>query len=402
MKMNRRQFLGHTAAISAVGLNPCLFAGVTDKSEPWKKEMARHRLSSLDVKTVQLKWPRHVGKNSRTGVHGWGPRETVCRIRTDQGASGWGQLLADPRKAEEILARFKGAPISEIFDPAIGILRADARPLDLALHDLAGVILNIPVYEMLGSQGPDATLCYSGMIYFDDLEPQENPAGIEQTLKNCRQDIDYGYRQLKLKIGRGNRWMEKEAGLRRDIEVTRVIAAAFPDIDILVDGNDGFTCEEFIRYLEGIGDVDLFWIEEPFQETREDYEKLRAWLKKNKKNKTLLADGESNPDQAFITELLKDGLLDVNLYDVSWYGFTQWRALMGELKKMGVTASPHAWGTALKTNYIAHLAAGLGNIVTIEGVTCTCEQVDMSRYILREGKLVPPPAPGFGMTLLDV
>ncbi|HOK65394.1 MAG TPA: enolase C-terminal domain-like protein [Anaerohalosphaeraceae bacterium] len=398
MIMNRRQFIGHTAALAAAGLGPRLFADSSENAESWKKTLAGHRLSSLDIQTVQLNWPRLVGKNSRLDVHGRGVRETICRIRTDQGASGWGPFLADPRRAEEILPPFKGMPVSELFDPAVGILRPEARPLDFALHDLAGIILNIPVYRMLGSQGPQANPCYSGMIYFDDLEPPDNPAGIDRVLQNCRQDIDFGYRQLKVKIGRGNRWMEKEAGLRRDIEVTKKIAEAFPGIAILVDGNDGFTCEEFLRYLEGIGDVDLFWIEEPFRETREDYEKLRAWLEKNKK-KTLLADGEANPEHALIMELLRDGLLDVNLYDVCGYGLTQWRALMGQLKKMGALASPHAWGSALKTNYVAHLAAGLGNVVTIEGVTCTSEQVDLGRYELRDGKLVTSSAPGFGMTL---
>lgn len=396
--MNRRQFIGQTAALAAAGLSSRLFADLSQKTESWKKTLAGHRLSSLDIQTVQLNWPRLVGKNSRLDVHGRGLRETICLIRTDQGASGWGPFLADPRRAEEILPQFKGMPLSELFDTAIGILKPEAHPLDFALHDLAGIILNIPVYRMLGSQGPQANPCYSGMIYFDDIEPPENPAGIDRVLQNCRQDIDFGYRQLKVKIGRGNRWMEKEAGLRRDIEVTKKIAEAFPGIDILADGNDGFTCEEFLRYLEGIGDVELFWIEEPFRETRKDYEKLRAWLEKNKK-KTLLADGEANPEHALIMELLQDGLLDVNLYDICGYGFTQWRTLMGQLKTIGALASPHAWGSALKTNYIAHLAAGFGNVVTIEGVTCTSEQVDWGRYELREGKLVTSPAPGFGMTL---
>lgn len=39
------------------------------------------------------------------------------------------------------------------------------------------------------------------MIYFDDLEPAQNPSGIDQILKNCKQDYDFGYRQFKVKIG---------------------------------------------------------------------------------------------------------------------------------------------------------------------------------------------------------
>ena len=56
----------------------------------------------------------------------------------------------------------------------------------------------------------------------------------------------------------------RQAGLQRDIDVTRAIAKQFPDIEILVDGNNGFTVDQFIQYLDGIGDIPLFWIEEPF------------------------------------------------------------------------------------------------------------------------------------------
>ena len=40
-----------------------------------------------------------------------------------------------------------------------------------------------------------------------------------------------------------------------------------------------------------------------------------------------------------------------------------------------------------------------GNVVTVEGVTCHTEDVDMSGYRLRDGKITVPDAPGFGMKL---
>lgn len=397
--MNRRQFIGHTLILSAAGCCPSVLADITsDKNQEWNTILSGHRLDALEVKTVQLNWPRLVGKNSRLDVHGRGLRETVCRIKTDKGISGWGVFLDRAENAANVLSKFKGMPISELFDPAVGIIKPEARPLDFALHDLAGMILNIPVYDMLGSQGPVGNLCYSGMIYFDDLEPSDNPAGIEKVMENCRFDVDYGYRQLKVKIGRGNKWMEKQAGIRRDIEVTRKIAETFPNVDVLVDGNDGFTCDEMIQYLEGIGDTKLFWIEEPFLETRADYTKLRAWLE-NKQKKTLLADGEYNPDETLLMELLKDKLIDVSLQDVCGLGFTAWRKLLPELKKIGATSSPHAWGSRLKTQYTAHLASGLGNVVTIEGVTCSSKDVDFGDYVMKDGKLITSSAPGFGMKL---
>jgi L-alanine-DL-glutamate epimerase-like enolase superfamily enzyme len=319
-------------------------------------------------------------------------------IRTDQGAKGWGAFRGGSNRAKALLEKYKGRAITELFDPAIGVVDDELAQLDFALHDLAGMILGIPVYEMLGAGGPDRTDCYSGMIYFDDLEQAGNAAGIDKVLRNCVQDISLGYRQLKVKIGRGNKWMEPEAGMQRDIEVTRQIAKAFPEIEVLVDGNDGFTPEMFITYLEGVKDVELFWIEEPFVEHYEGLMKLRKWLDVHGK-KTLLADGEAKPDQDLLFELIRKKSLDVHLTDIQGYGFTKWRALMPELKKLKCQSSPHAWGHMMKSVYIAHMSSGMGNVVTIEGVTCKSDQVDFGSNILRNGKLCTSNAPGFGMTL---
>lgn len=86
--------------------------------------------------------------------------------------------------------------------------------------------------------------------------------------------------KFKVKIGRGNRWMSFKEGMQRDIEVTKQIAQVFPDCDILVDGNNGFSVGEFTQYLKGISGVNLFWIEEPFHETVAEYTYLREWLNK--------------------------------------------------------------------------------------------------------------------------
>jgi L-alanine-DL-glutamate epimerase-like enolase superfamily enzyme len=278
-------------------------------------------------------------------------------------------------------------------------LREEFSPYDIALHDLAGVILDKPVYELLGNAGKKSNKCYTGMIYFDDLEPAESPAGIDKVMENCQSDYDRGYRQFKVKIGRGNKWMEAEAGLARDIEITRLIAKTYPDCDVLVDGNNGFEVDQFLRYMRGIGDVKLFWIEEPFQEEREGLLKLKDYLEKHSP-KTLIAEGEAGFDKEFLLELERDGLVDVFIPDICGYGFTKWRKLMAELRNKKILTSPHTWGSLLKSYYTAHLAAGMGNVVTIEGVTCDSGDIDLSGYKLADGMLRVADGAGFGMKLL--
>ena len=364
-----------------------------------EKELSQHTIDSVVFSRVKLNYPRLVGKNAKLDLHGNGPDLDICVIRTDQGAMGWASLRGSKKDAEQLVPQLIGKKVSELFLPKQGTLLGKNIAFDMALHDLAGVILQKPVYEMLGRKEPFITKYYSGMIYFDDLEPKDNPAGIDKILEECRFDHGVGYRQFKLKIGRGHKWMPAAEGLQRDIDVTKAVAASFPDCEILVDGNNGFTSDDFIKYLQGVAGIKLFWIEEPFHETFADYKKLREYVQKEKLD-TLLADGEADPDQQFLKQLFEQKLLDVQLTDIEGLGFTNWRKMMPELIKTGTQASPHAWGSLLKTNYTAHLAGGLGNTVTIEGVTSTSDDMDLTAYSIKNGKLIPPNLPGFGMQLL--
>ena len=398
--MKRRNFIktvsgGTVAAYFAA--NPLV--GFSHGSVSKNSELDYHKIAKVSTKKVRINYPRFVSKNAIKGNHGWGYDESVCELITDQGAKGWGVILwghSEKEVAESII----GKKVSDLFSPKLGLIEPAATYCDIALHDLAGHILNMPVYELMGADKPQTTFCYSGMIYFDDLTPFYNkPAGLDIILKECQFDYDLGYRQFKLKIGRGNKWMPKSSGIKRDIEVTKLVAQAFPDCDILVDGNDGYPVDEFEQYLKGIEGVKLFWIEEPFRETVEDYTRLRSILN-DLGIQTLLADGEASPDQKFMRKLEEMKLIDVHLTDIQDIGYTGWRKLMPELKKMNVYASPHAWGSQLKTNAVAHLAGAYGNTVTIEGVTCISDDMDLGDYRLENGQLIPSSAPGFGMTLL--
>lgn len=401
--MKRREFIytvnaGMAASLVSKTAMAGLFQGGSAAAR-MQEELAYHTIQSVTFGHVRMQYPRQVGKNARLDIHGFGPRPEICIITTNKGARGWASLRGGPGNATRMVPELAGRKLADVFRVAVGITDQRYLPFDAALHDLAGVVLNKPVYALLGRDTPHVTKYYSGMVYFDDLEPPHAPGGIDKVLENCRYDYEYGYRQFKLKIGRGHRWMPYKAGLARDIEVTRAVAAAFPDCDILVDGNNGFTVQEFIEYLKGIGDTRLFWIEEPFHETVEDYRKLREWMAQANIT-SLIADGEADPDPVLLDELMQLKLMDVHITDIEGLGFSNWRQLMPKLLRYNVQASPHAWGSLLKSYYTAHLTGGLGNTVTIEGVTSTSDDVDLSGYTIRDGNLIPPDAPGFGMPLL--
>ena len=364
------------------------------------RELEKHKIDRVTFGYINWSWPRFVGKNGRIGRHGQHHRVNAVRLQTDQGASGWG--IADygsDKETGKLASLVYGKTIDQVFSPDTGILSVDLHPFDFALHDLAGIIMDMPVYKMLGAKGPRATPVYSGMIYFDELEP----GGPDNILRNCQWDYDYGYRQLKAKIGRSGRWYPHDLGLLQDIEVVNLIYDTYGDeIDILVDANDAYTLQDSMDFLVGIEDVPLFWLEEPFVETYGSGRELKEWMMANGWGETYYADGERNPDVDVCMRLGREGLLDVYLADIEGLGFTPWRKLMPKLIGMGMLASPHAWGTLFKTHYISHLSAGLGNICTIEGATITTDDADLGHYQILDGRMQVSEDPGFGMKLVNL
>ncbi len=393
--MNRRRFLELSTAAGAAWP----FAEGVGDDRGTESPLAAHKVAAVETRSLKLAYPRNVGRNAKLGNHGTGPTVTAVILKTDQGAVGWGEMSGRAADLDALRPAVSGRAVAELIDPARGIAKSEHKPLDFALHDLAGVILGRPVWRLLGADSPILTKIYSGMVYFDDLDPEEKPAGIDQVVKNCAWDREHGYRQLKVKIGRGNKWMPREDGIKRDIEVVRAVAKACPDCEILVDGNDGFTAETFIRFLQGIEGIPLFWIEEPFVESEAEWRKIHEWTRTNGRAATLLADGEQNNDIPLLEKLEDAGILQVRLTDIAGVGFTNWRALMPKLKARKILASPHCWGSGLKTVYTAHLAAALGNTPTIEGVTCRCDAIDFGGNVIRGGRQQLPETPGFGLAL---
>lgn len=349
-------------------------------------------ISRIDITTLRTRYPRTVGRNARLGSHGDGGESTIAVISTQDGPQGWGLIEGAPRDLSSVV----GHPLSELFDAATGVRAAGHHWLDVALHDLAGVVHDLPVHALLGAAGPTTVEVYDGAIYFDDLDPEDAPHGIDAVLANCRADAGVGHRDFKIKIGRGNRWMDRATGDARDIEVTRAVRDAWPEARILVDANDGYDLDGFLRYLDAVADVDLYWVEEPFLDDAQDLAALRRHLDTISPT-TRIAEGETSPDVDALMPVAAAGHIDVLLMDVMSYGITRWRTVMPQVITSGAVASPHAWGRPLKTLYAAQLAAGLGQIEIVEGVPGQTEGVDTGAYSFVDGRLTVPERPGFGL-----
>ena len=412
--MHRRQFVQSiawgAAGIAATGSLPAGHdAAIREPADT--SALSDHRIAKVEARQVADRYPRFVGRNSFGTPQGRGGTRQLRVITTDRGARAWGLAWGGDERFRHLL----GAKLSDLFDPRQGPSE-EALPIELPLYDLVGRLWHKPIYQLLGAVGPRDVPIYSGAIYFDDLEPADKPRGAEGVVISCRQDYESGYRAFKLKIGRGKKWMPREEGIRRDVAVTRAVRLAFPDCKILVDANNGYTLEDFLGYVDATKDCDLYGIEEPFPENREDLLRLHERMAKVG-CRALIIEGEHRTDRAekpwkwgdyspkhieHLFALAAEKLIHVINLDLAVLGFARWSRVMPELKAAGILASPHTWAGTPRPYYSTHLAAGVGNVVIVEGIPGRAEGVDYSAFRFVDGRLVVPDAPGFGMDLAGV
>ena len=347
------------------------------------------RITQIEKCVLHGKRPRNLGCNARISAHGSIIRDPLVRVRTSGGGSGIGWSSMDEAEALPLL----GQELGRLFTLPEGCTEM-GKPLDLVFWDLYARMAGMPLYRLLGSRGSREVELYDGSIYIDDLEADDDQAraifaGV------VRAGWDSGYRNFKIKIGRGARWMATAEGLARDELVVRTVReAAGPDAKIMIDANMGNTLNTAIDLLSACADVGIYWFEEPFAEDPALNQALKKFLVENGFD-TLVADGEFSPPPYFF-DLVKDGWIDVVQHDFRALGLTWWRATSAEIEPWGARCAPHCWGSYVERYCHAHFAASIPNFELLEGDQAYMPGLIAEDWKIDDGKLRVPDTPGSG------
>ena len=126
----------------------------------------------------------------------------------------------------------------------------------MVLWDLAGKVLKRPVYELLGGTNTGNVPVYDGSIYMSDLMPQYAAKRQDRFKEEIDMGMQAGHRAFKIKIGRGKKWMDRDDGDARDVEVVETIRKhAGDDVVLAVDANNGYDLEGAKGFLDRAGDL---------------------------------------------------------------------------------------------------------------------------------------------------
>jgi L-alanine-DL-glutamate epimerase-like enolase superfamily enzyme len=380
--MQRRTFL---AALGAAALARVV------RAADLPKDVRITRAVGFDLPSKRSKV---AGRNSRLDVHGERGNDRMVRLYTSAGVEGIGNCRAEEKEVAKLLGKDPFAFYRAADRAMSGPFGAGTMPL----WDLAGKLLKKPVYDLLGGAGPQKVPVYDGSIYFQDLLPQHAGRWQDRFREEIDMGLKIGHRAFKIKIGRGAKWMKRDEGDTRDVEVVTLIRKhAGREILLGVDANNGYDLAGAKRFLERVGG-DLAFVEEMFPETVEDCLELKKFIK-DKGWKTLLADGETQGDLNVFKPFIAARAIDVYQGDMNRFGFEGILTEAAWAKEQGLLVAPHNWGSLVGYFMQLHVGRAITNFYRAEHDPLSSRVLVAEGYDRKDGQTTVPSAPGFGLSL---
>lgn len=185
------------------------------------------------------------------------------RVETDAGVIGYGECPTywDPSGETQHAAvgaidlvspslvgvdAYDFEKVFQIFDSiAYGAFAAKCG-LDMALYDIVGKYLNVPVYVLLGGGG--YTVPVNAVL----------PLGVENIENRVEKLINEGYTTFKIKVG---------VDLQQELDLTATVSKILPKTSrIFVDANQGWNdAKTALRALKKFEDLGVVWVEQPIK-----------------------------------------------------------------------------------------------------------------------------------------
>ena len=320
----------------------------------------------------------------------------VVTIETDQGITGIGEgghkdsieqlagliIGEDPTRIEhlwQIMYRHYFYPPGREKVHALGAL-------DLALWDLKGKALGVPVYDLLGGLTRDFVECYATGF------PQQG--SLEETARAC---MEFGYRAFRF------HGAEPEAGKgfesRKIVEATHHLCEEIrkgvgKDGDWAIDFHTRFDLPDAVRLCGLIEPLNPLFVEDPVRsENPEVYRTLRPMVK------VPLAVGEHYGDRWDANMLIENQLFDYSRVTLpNSGGITEFMKLAAICETHYVGLIPHFTGPIAEAALVHCLAASSGpSIMEMRGKGDLKAPHLPESYDFRKGRLYPKNKPGLGI-----
>jgi D-galactarolactone cycloisomerase len=306
----------------------------------------------------------------------------LVRIEDIEGAVGWGQIWCNfPGVGAEHRARVLESCVAPVLlgeawpHPTLafqeltrrlhilglqcgepGTMAQAIAGADIALWDLVGRRLGVPLWQLLGGGNQVQT-------YASGLSPT-NPERLAAAKR------DEGYRAFKLKVG---------FGAERDLANLRALRELFgADTVLMVDANQAWTLAEAIDMSRRLAEFGPSWLEEPLPADTP----LSQWQQLAAQSPVPLAAGENMRGENEFAAALQSGAFAVIQPDLGkWGGFSGCLEVARYAMASGKMFCPHWLGGGIGLMASLQLKAAVGGAGYAE--------VDSNPNPLRDGLATP-------------
>ena len=322
----------------------------------------------------------------------------IVTVETDQGITGIGEggsrdtiaecaemlIGDDPTRIDHLWQLvFRGR-----FYPAGREKLHAMGALDLALWDIKGKALGVPVYELLGGQSRDHVECYS--TGFPDQ------GSLKETARAC---IEAGFRAFRTDVAdppEGAPFNSHQAVRKTHEDCVQIREGVGKDGDWAIDYHTRFDLSDAIRLSTLLEPLEPYFCEDLLRSENTDvYHQLRAHVN------VPIAVGEQFGARWDVNKLIEDHLIDyarVTIPNVG--GITEYKKIAALCETHYVGLIPHFTGPVAEAA-VSHVAATFSGPVMMEmlGAGPQNEPHLPQSYDFRNGKIWPNRRPGLGVEL---
>jgi L-rhamnonate dehydratase len=273
-----------------------------------------------------------------------------------------------------------------IYSGRFGVAFHAMSGIDMALWDIKGKALGLPVWKLLGGGFRKKIRCYASSLF--GASPQE--AG-----ERARRFADRGFSAVKFG------WAPMGQDAATDVALVSEARKGLGDNpDLLIDAGPVWDAKTAIQRARAFADFNIFWLEEPLSPG--DY---HGYRKLSSAAEVRIAAGEEESGRDTFLRLMDEGQVDVVQVDLTRCGgFTEAMKIASLAWDRGLSVANHGFTTYINVSAALHWLNAIPNAliaeyVVEEGTTLRDALTKEKIRATADGYLEIPQEPGLGITL---
>jgi L-alanine-DL-glutamate epimerase-like enolase superfamily enzyme len=257
--------------------------------------------------------------------------------------------------------------------------------IDMALWDIKGKVLGLPIWKLLGGGFHQRIRAYASSLF--GATPRE-------TGERARRFRDKGFDAVKFG------WAPMGEDAATDVALVREARAGLGDDgDLLIDAGLAWDVKTAIQRARAFSEFNIFWLEEPL--LPDDY---RGYSRLASATDIPIAAGEEESERRSFVELMDKGRIDVVQVDLTRCGgFTEAVKIASLAADRGLRCVNHGFTTYINVAAALHFLNSIPNSFITEFVveegTRLRDEITLQRISARDGTLAIPQEPGLGIDL---